>query len=266
MAFLLQHEGIIRIGVFLFVFTVMAFLELLRPRKKTKTSKSHRWFTNLSLVIIDSVALKLFMPVLAVGAANYAAEQGWGLFSVTGFPLWLEIILAILLLDMLIYIQHVASHKIPLLWRLHKVHHVDRDLDVTSGLRFHPIEIILSMCFKLLCVIGLGAPVIAVLLFEILLNASAMFNHSNVRLSRKLDNILRNVIITPDSHRVHHSVIQQETDSNYGFFLSFWDRLFKTYRAQPHGGHDNMKLGLLEFQDQRPNSLIWSLKLPFLRK
>jgi len=262
---LLQNENAIRIGVFLSVFFVMALLECLIPRKKQNVSKKKRWFTNVSLVVIDAIALRLTIPIAALAVAGIAVEYDWGVLSFVSLPMWLEVILAIVLLDFLIYAQHVASHKIPLLWRFHKVHHVDRDLDVTSGFRFHPIEIVFSMLFKFLCIIALGAPVIAIFLFEVILNASAMFNHSNIKLPLIIDSQLRKFIVTPDMHRVHHSVIQHETDTNYGFFLSFWDTLFHTYHAQPKLGHDNMLIGLEEHQTNQPSSLFWCLCLPFIK-
>ena len=263
MTSLLQHENSIRLGTFVCVFVVMAIIEHLAPRRKLHVNKQKRWFTNFGLVIVDTITLRLIMPFAAIAVASISVEKGWGIFAFTPLPVWLEIIFAIILLDLLIYAQHVASHKIPLLWRVHKVHHVDRDLDVTSGFRFHPIEIILSMLFKFLCIIALGAPVIAIFLFEVILNASAMFNHSNIKLAISVDSKLRNVIMTPDAHRVHHSAIQQETDTNYGFFLSCWDKLFNTYHAQPKLGHDKMTIGLGEHQTEQPSSLLWCLALPF---
>jgi len=259
----LQHENAIRLGAFISVFVIMALLECVFPRRNQSVSKQKRWFTNFGLIIVDTIALRITIPIFAIGVASIAVERSWGLFSFVSLPMWLEVMLAVILLDLLIYAQHFASHKIPLLWRFHKVHHVDRDLDVTSGFRFHPIEIIFSMLFKLLCIIALGAPVIAIFTFEVILNASAMFNHSNVKLPLSLDSQLRKIIITPDMHRVHHSAIQQETDTNYGFFLSCWDKLFNTYHAQPKLGHDKMTIGLTEHQTEQPSSLLWCLALPF---
>lgn len=263
MTFFGFSEGAIRLTVFASVFALMAFAEAMFPRKDRTQKRSSRWVTNWALVILDTVALRIFVPVLAVGTAVYAEAKGWGLFSFTDLPTWLEIALAILLLDMAVYAQHVASHKIPILWRFHKVHHVDRDIDVTTGARFHPIEILLSMAYKLACVLLIGPAAIAVFLFEVILNASAMFNHSNVKLPLGFDRVLRTLIVTPDMHRVHHSIIQRETDSNYGFFLSIWDRLFRTYIAQPELGHDDVVIGLEEHQSDQPSSLLWSLLLPF---
>ncbi len=258
-----ENQATIRLSVFIGVFALMAVLEFVVPKKQRALSRGPRWFTNWSLVIIDSVTLRLVVPVLAVTLAQRVSDAGWGLFSIINLPFWLECVLAIVVLDMLIYWQHVASHRIPVLWRMHKVHHADRDIDVTTGARFHPIEIVLSMLYKFVCVALLGAPALAVFAFEVLLNASAMFNHSNIRLSARVDSVVRRLIVTPDMHRVHHSVLVNETNSNYGFFLSVWDRLFKTYIAQPEAGHDDMVIGLQEYQDQRPANLWWSLKAPF---
>lgn len=257
-------DAIIRFGVFAAVFCLMAIWEMASPRRQLSQSKSRRWFTNLSLIVIDSLALRVAVPVLAVGMAELAEKNGWGLLALTNWPAWLEFLVAFLLLDMLIYAQHVATHKIPILWRLHKVHHADRDLDVTSGARFHPFEIILSMLYKLLLVVLIGPSALAVFAFELVLNASTMFNHSNIKLPLAADRLLRLGIVTPDMHRVHHSVERTETDSNYGFFLSAWDRIFRTYVHQPDAGHDNMTIGLPSYQDSNPAKLGWSLILPFL--
>jgi sterol desaturase/sphingolipid hydroxylase (fatty acid hydroxylase superfamily) len=241
----------------------LIILESLFPRKARSQARAHRWFTNLMIVVIDSICLRLLFPIIAVGTAIWAAQRGWGLFNLWDGPLWLELILAVIILDGLIYRQHVMSHHIPMLWALHKVHHTDRDLDVTSALRFHPLEILFSMIYKMFWVIILGPSAAAVIIFEVILNGSAMFNHANMRLPLWLDKILRLVIVTPDMHRVHHSVIEAETNSNYGFFLSIWDRLGRSYRAQPALGHDNMVIGLREHQHNGPRSLSWSLTLPF---
>ncbi|MBL1433335.1 MAG: sterol desaturase family protein [Gammaproteobacteria bacterium] len=266
MTFIEPDEGILRITAFIGVLIVMIQLEYLIPRKARSLPRTERWITNTLLVVIDTVTLKLVMPVLAVAMATTTSDKGWGLLSLVSWPLWVEIILAIVVLDMCIYLQHWASHKVPILWRFHQVHHADRDIDVTTGLRFHPIEILFSMTYKLLLVVVLGPAAVAVILFEIILNASAMFNHSNVRLPLNIDNALRKIIVTPDMHRVHHSVIRSETDSNYGFFLSIWDRLYRTYIPQPRDGHDGMKIGLLEYQTNEPASITWSLLLPFKPK
>lgn len=263
MNFLEQYEALVRLSVFAGGFTLLALIETALPRKKRVLPRVHRWITNWSLVIVDTLALRILAPVLAVGMAEIAASKGWGVLSMVALPLWLEILIAVAVLDIAVYAQHVVSHKVPFLWRFHKVHHADRDIDVTTGSRFHPIEILASMAYKLVCVIALGPAAIAVFIFEVLLNASAMFSHSNIKIPLGLDNLMRRIIVTPDMHRVHHSIIRRETDSNYGFFLSVWDRLFRTYIAQPQDGHDAMTIGLAEHQDTRPASFLWCLVLPF---
>ncbi len=260
------HEGALRLSVFAGLLMGLIILESLFPRKKRTQARLRRWFTNIMIVVIDSIILRLVFPIIAVGAALWAQQKGWGLLNMWSGPLWFEFILAIILLDGLIYLQHVISHRLPPLWALHKVHHTDRDLDVTSALRFHPAEILFSMAYKMFWVIILGPAAAAVIIFEVILNGSAMFNHANMRLPLWLDKWLRLIIVTPDMHRVHHSVIETETNSNYGFFLSIWDRLGRTYTAQPVDGHDNMTIGLSEHQDEGPRSLSWSLSLPFGRR
>ena len=263
MEFLSENESAIRFGVFTIVLAGMAVLETLFPRKARLQNRKARWVTNLGLIVIDTIALRLALPIVAMGAASMADARGWGLFNLIALPVWAEILFAVVLLDMLIYWQHVASHHIPLLWRLHKVHHADRDMDVTTGVRFHPAEIVLSMIYKIICIFLIGPAVVAVFLFEILLNACAMFNHANVRLPLWLDRPLRLFIVTPDMHRVHHSVRERETNSNYGFSLSLWDRLFGSYIAEPKDGHDAMSIGLSDYQTAGPSGLLWTLSLPF---
>jgi len=262
--FITQYEAGLRLGVFAGILGLMAGAEALFPRKARTQGRGHRWVSNLLLVIIDSVVVRIVFPIVAVGTAIYANTQGWGVLNLIDLPFWLEILIAVIVLDLLIYIQHVASHHIPVLWALHKVHHADRDIDVTTGARFHPVEIILSMAYKMLMVIILGAPALAVIIFEIVLNACAMFNHSNVRLPLGFDRQLRRFIVTPDMHRVHHSVIMRETNSNFGFSLSVWDRLFRTYIAQPEKGHEGMTIGLSEYQHQMPSEdlLIFDVREP----
>lgn len=221
--------------------------------------------TNAALVMIDTALLRVLFPVAAVGAAIWAQAKGWGIFNQVSLPLWFEIISAMILLDLLIYAQHVAFHRIPFFWAMHKVHHADRDIDVTTGIRFHPFEIMASMAYKMMCVVLLGPAAIAVILFEIILNGCALFNHANLRLPIIVDKTLRLLIVTPDMHRIHHSIIEAETNSNYGFSLSLWDRIFKTYRRAPEGGHDAMTIGLADMQDSSPNLLTASLLFPFKR-
>ena len=260
-----DNEGLIRFSVFASVFALMALAETLLPRKQRVLGRARRWFTNVALVVVDTVLLRVLVPVLAVGAADWAERNGWGLFNLLSEPPWLAVPAAVVLLDGLIYLQHVVSHRVPVFWRFHRVHHADRDIDVTTGARFHPVEILASMLFKIACVVALGAPALAVFLFEVILNAAATFNHANLRIAPGLDRVLRLIVVTPDMHRVHHSVRVRETDSNFGFCLSLWDRLFGTYIAQPADGHDDMRIGLGAYQDERPASLWFSLALPFER-
>lgn len=260
---ILSSEGTLRLAFFFSVLMVMAILESLFPRRSRQNPRLFRWSNNLAIVILDSVLVKLCFPVLAVAMAVVAAERGWGVFNLLELPFWLVMLASILLLDLVIYAQHILFHLVPPLWRLHRVHHSDLDFDVTTGIRFHPIEILLSMGIKLLVVILLGPPAVAVLVFEIILNASAMFNHSNLKLPLGLDRVLRKVVVTPDMHRVHHSVIRQETDSNYGFFLPWWDRLFRTYRDQPRYGHEGMTIGLEKFRTHSDMRLDKLMVQPF---
>ena len=261
----MEHDLLWRLGVFAGLFALFATLEALAPRRARSQPRGARWFTNLSIVILDTLALRalaIALPLLAVGAAVDAGRMGWGLFNTLDWPLWLEVVLAILILDLAIWAQHLVTHKVPILWRFHRVHHADRDFDVTTALRFHPVEILASMMLKIGLVYLLGPAALAVLLFEIILNGTAMFNHSNLRLPLWLDRVVRLVLVTPDMHRVHHSIHRHEHDSNYGFALSVWDRMFRTYRPMPEAGHDKMTVGL-EWQDERPSRLAWALMLPF---
>lgn len=264
----MENEALIRLSVFLGLFAFFATLEAWAPRRPRSQPRSTRWFTNWGIVLIDTLtlrALAVFLPLLAVGAAVDAGANGWGLFNHLDWPTWIEITLAVLILDFAIWAQHLITHKVPILWRLHRVHHADRDFDVTTAIRFHPVEIALSMLLKIGLVYLMGPAALAVVLFEIILNGTAMFNHANLRMPLWLDRWLRLVLVTPDMHRVHHSIHRHEHDSNYGFSLSIWDRMFRTYVAQPGEGHDGMTIGL-EWQDDRPSRLGWSLWLPFGRK
>jgi sterol desaturase/sphingolipid hydroxylase (fatty acid hydroxylase superfamily) len=268
-------EVVWRLGAFLAVFAVMALLERARPKRPLVLPRLMRWRTNLAIVVIDSLAVRLMaalpailgvvsVPLVAVAAAVLAGNWGWGLLNNVSWPAWLEVIVALLVLDFAIWFQHLASHKVPLLWRLHRVHHADRDIDVTTALRFHPVEIALSMLYKVAWVLVLGPSVLAVILFEIILCGCAMFNHANLDLPRWLDRALRALVVMPDMHNVHHSVRRAERDSNYGFNLSIWDRLFRTYTAQSADGHQGMTIGLTPYQTEGPAPLGWSLWLPFV--
>ena len=261
----MENETTLRLGVFLGLFTLFGILEFAFPRRTRVQSQLKRWSTNWVLLVIYSVLVRLMgllAPVIvATGAAQHAAANGWGLFNLVGLPIWLEITLAIIILDWAIWFQHLITHKIPFLWRFHRVHHSDRDLDVSSAIRFHPVEIALSMLYKVVLVYLLGAPVIAVIVFEVILNGAAMFNHANINLPKPVDRILRRVVVTPDMHRIHHSDIRAEHDSNYGFSVSIWDHLFRTFTAEPKGGHTGMTVGL-RWQDDETQKLLWALKLP----
>lgn len=259
-------EPVLRLAAFASVFVVMAALELWSPKRVLTAAKGRRWLTNLSIVGIGSAVVRLMalsaVPIVAVAAAILAGERGIGLFNWLGLPAWIEILISIVVLDFALWLQHLMSHKMPALWRLHRMHHADVDIDVTTAIRFHPVEIALSMLWKVLWVLALGAPPVAVVLFEVLLNGCAMFNHANVALPAWLDRVLRTVVVTPDMHRVHHSVIGREHNSNYGFNLSIWDRWLGTYTDQPRDGHQGMTIGLAPYQSEAPTRLGWSLALP----
>ncbi len=259
-------DASLRLAVMLGVLATLLLVEALWPRRARSFPRHLRWRTHLALAVLGAgvvrVMAALSLPLVAVAAAEWARVQQFGLFNVIDTPLWLEALIAILLLDLAIWAQHLATHHLPLLWRLHRVHHADRDIDTSSALRFHPLEIAASMLFKTTLVLALGIAPVAVLIFEILLNGMAMFNHANVRLPIGLDRRLRPFVVTPDMHRVHHSVIVAEQQSNFGSGLSLWDHLFGTYTAQPASGHDAMTLGLDHHQTAAPTRLAWSLKLP----
>jgi sterol desaturase/sphingolipid hydroxylase (fatty acid hydroxylase superfamily) len=253
----------IRLGFFAGVFALMAGWELLAPRRSQTIGRRRRWPGNIGIVILDTLLLRLVFPTAAVGFALFARAQGWGLLNVVAVPGWLAVVAAVFALDFAIYLQHVLFHAVPALWRLHRMHHADLEFDVTTGLRFHPLEILLSMGIKLAVIAALGPPAAGVLVFEVLLNATSMFNHGNVRMPAGLDRVVRWIVVTPDMHRVHHSVLPYETNSNFGFNLPWWDRLFGTYRAEPGAGHDGMTLGIEQFRDPRDLRLDQLLIQPF---
>ncbi len=256
-------ELLIRVGAFALVFTAMALWEIAAPRRGLTVGRKPRWASNLGILLVDVVAVRILIPTAAVGAALFAAGRGWGLLHLAGLRLSLAALIGFLVLDLVIYAQHVLFHKVPVLWRLHRMHHADLDIDVTTGGRFHPFEILISMLIKIATVIVFGIPVVAVLLFEVVLNATSMFNHANVAMPPALDRILRLVVVTPDMHRVHHSVLRRETDSNFGFNLPWWDWLFGTYRAQPEAGHAGMTIGLPVFRNPRELRIDRLLTQPF---
>jgi sterol desaturase/sphingolipid hydroxylase (fatty acid hydroxylase superfamily) len=262
--FILQNEKPIRMGFFFGVLLIMALWEIAAPRRKLTASKTLRWTNNIGLVFFNSFVIRILFPAAAVGVAISAKEHGYGLFNTYDVSPFIAIVASVVIMDFVIYVQHVMVHAIPVLWRLHRVHHADPDYDVTTGARFHPLEIILSMLIKFATILLLGPPVVAVILFEVILNVTAMFNHGNVGLPPALDRVLRWVLVTPDMHRVHHSVEDDEANSNFGFSLPWWDRLFGTYRDQPRGGHEGMTIGIHKYHDAKDVSWITGiLTLPF---
>ena len=259
----LDSELYLRVGIGLAVFALLAIWEMLAPRRAATVGRVPRWPSNIAIVMLDTLLVRILIPVAAVGVAVIAAQRGWGLLNIAPWPPLLEGVIGFLVLDLVIYGQHVAFHKVPWLWRLHRMHHADLDIDVTTGLRFHPIEILLSMLLKMAVVVLVGVPAAAVIVFEVVLNATSMFNHANAAMPAWLDRIVRLMAVTPDMHRVHHSVLRHETDSNFGFNLPWWDRLFRTYRAAPQAGHDGMTIGLPVFRDPEELRLNRLLSQPF---
>ena len=263
---LLEQERIIRLGFFFGVFTLVALWELAVPRRVLTVPKIGRWSANLGVVILNTLLLRLVFPTTAVGLALAGEAQGWGVLNMLEISPWLTAVVGVVVLDFAIYVQHVLFHAVPTLWRLHRVHHADLDYDLTTGARFHPMEILLSMAIKLTVVMALGPPAVAVLIFEVLLNAMAMFNHGNMRIPERIDQMLRLLVVTPDMHRVHHSVHAPMANANFGFNLPWWDRLMGTYVAQPPEGHVEMEIGLDKLRDPKQvDTILGMLKLPFVR-
>jgi len=256
-------EPLIRLGAFLGIFAIVALWEFAAPRRRAAFIRRARWPHNLALLVLDGVVVRLVAPGAAIAVAIAGEAHGWGLVNALALPAWLAVPLAIILLDLAIYFQHVTFHAVPALWRLHRVHHTDLDFDVTTGTRFHPVEILISTLIKMAAVAAIGAPAVAVLVFEVLLNATAMFNHANGRMPAWLDRWARLLVVTPDMHRVHHSVAYNETNSNFGFNLPWWDRLFGTYRAQPAAGHEAMTIGVDAFRSPADLRLDRMLLQPF---
>ncbi|WP_066182530.1 sterol desaturase family protein [Hoeflea olei] len=260
-------EPVVRLLAFSTIFLTLALIELAAPRLEREEMrgalKTRRWVTNLAMVVLSSVALRLVFPMAAVGTALWAQSQGLGLFALIDLPPWLAGLIAFVVLDFAVWLEHVASHKWPWLWRIHRMHHADTGFDLTTALRFHPLEIVLSMVWKAAVIVALGASPVAVLVFEVVLNGAAMFNHANIRLPRRADRILRLLIVTPDMHRIHHSTDRRETDTNYGFNLAVWDRLFATYTPVPRRGETGIEIGLSDWRDGRTARLGWALMLPF---
>jgi sterol desaturase/sphingolipid hydroxylase (fatty acid hydroxylase superfamily) len=262
-AALSTYEPLIRLAGFGSVFMLMALWELVAPRRKQAIGRGWRWPNNLGVVAMNTLLVRILFPTTAVGLAILAQSGGFGLFNVIAAPAWAGIVASVVILDLAIYLQHVLFHAVPALWRLHRMHHADLEFDVSTGLRFHPIEILLSMLIKFAVVAALGAPALSVLIFELLLSATSMFNHGNVRIPARLDRMLRWLVVTPDMHRVHHSILSRETNSNFGFNLPWWDRLFGTYRPQPAAGHEAMTIGIEQFRDARELGLHRMLLQPF---
>jgi sterol desaturase/sphingolipid hydroxylase (fatty acid hydroxylase superfamily) len=262
---LLGFEPVIRLGAFAGVFAALALWEWIAPRRRYAVGRRRRWPNNLGVSALDTLAVRLLFPTAAVGTALVAEGRGWGLLPALGLPGWLAAAVAIVALDLALYLQHVVFHAVPALWRVHRMHHADLDFDVTTGIRFHPLEILLSMGWKLAVVAALGAPAAAVLAFEVLLNATSMFDHGNVRIPQRLERRLRWLFVTPEMHRVHHSVVPAEHDRNFGFNLSVWDRLLGTYRAAPAAGHEGMTIGLEAFRDPGELRVDRMLLQPFRR-
>ncbi len=265
--FVMTNELFIRMGFFFGILGTMALWEILAPKRALTVSKTVRWVNNLGIVFFNSLLIRLIFPAAAVGVAAFASEQGWGLLNYYAVPFWAAVVVSVIAMDFIIYLQHVMVHAVPALWRLHRMHHADLDFDVTTGARFHPIEIFISMLIKFATIVVLGPPVLGVVIFEVVLNATAMFNHGNVRLPKGLDRVLRLFVVTPDMHRVHHSVEDNEANSNFGFNLPWWDRLFGTYIAQPRGGHEGMTIGIHKYRE--PKQVSWlpgMLLLPFKGK
>jgi len=263
-AFVLANEPTVRLTAFAVVLAVMVIWEVLAPRRSRSLARRRRWPANLGIVVLNSIIIRLLFPAAAVGVALTAETQGWGLLHRYDVPSWAAVVAGVVVLDLAIYLQHVMFHAVPALWRLHRMHHADLDIDVTTGARFHPVEIVISMLIKFAVIAALGVPPVAVVLFEVLLNATSMFNHSNVRIPLALEPALRWLVVTPDMHRVHHSIERDETNSNFGFNLSLWDRLFGTYRAQPRAGHLAMTIGIPDFRNAAEcNSITGVLAIPF---
>ena len=260
---MLTHEAGIRLGAFITLFGAMALWEAAAPRRPRSYARLRRWPSNLLVVALNTAFVRVLLPATAVSLALAGERRGWGLLNNLAVPAWMALVASVVMLDLAIYLQHVMFHAVPALWRVHRMHHADLDFDVTTGARFHPIEIVLSMLIKFGVVVALGAPALGVLVFEVLLNATSMFNHGNVRIPVRLDRYLRSLVVTPDMHRVHHSIVVNETNSNFGFNLPWWDRLLGTYRDQPGAGHEGMTIGIEQFRAARELWLDRMLLQPF---
>jgi len=264
-SWLVQYQTPLRLGFFLGLFALIALWEWIKPRRQQNTRRVSRWVNNLGLVVVATLLVRLVVPMGLAVIAFQVQAAGWGLFNHLTLSLWLEIVLALVLLDLAIYWQHRIFHQVPVLWRLHRVHHSDQAFDVSTAVRFHPLEILLSIFIKGLLVLMLGIPATAIIIFEVILNGVALFNHGNIRLPKGWDGVLRSVLVTPDMHRVHHSDIPSETNSNYGFNLSIWDKIFGSHTPQPQKGHQHINIGLKEYStQQQSNDFMALLKMPFM--
>ena len=261
-----DYESYIRLGSFIGLFALLTIWEISTPKRELLELRRFRWISNIGLIIISSLLVRFILPTAAVGIALHVEQENWGFLNHYDLPFALQFLLAFILMDLAIYFQHVMFHALPLFWRFHRVHHTDLDCDITTGLRFHPFEIVISILFKFLVIATIGAPVVAVVIFEITLNAASMFTHSNIKIPSTLERIVRWFIVTPDMHRIHHSIEENETNSNFGFFMSIWDRLLGTYTKEPEGGHTNMKIGLRNFREPKWQNLRWLIYLPFVTK
>jgi sterol desaturase/sphingolipid hydroxylase (fatty acid hydroxylase superfamily) len=261
----MANEPLIRFLAFAGLFVLLAAWEVLAPRRPHALPRRRRWPANLGIVVLNTALVRLAFPLGAAGFALLCEQRGWGLMNMFELPEWLAVAVAVLLLDLALYLQHALFHGVPLLWRLHRMHHADLELDFTTGTRFHTLEIVLSLAIKLAVIALLGVPALAVLIFDVLLNGTSMFNHANLAMPAGLDRLLRRIVVTPDMHRVHHSIHRDETDSNFGFNLPWWDRLFGTYRPEPRDGHLGMTLGIPRFRDPGEQRLDRMLMQPFRR-
>lgn len=259
-----ENESYIRLGAFLGIFALLTIWEISTPKRELLELRRFRWFSNIGLIVISSVLIRFILPTAAVGVALHVEQDNLGFLNHYDLPFLLQFVLAFVLMDLAIYFQHVMFHALPLFWRFHRVHHSDLDCDITTGLRFHPFEIVISIVFKFLVIISVGVPVIAVVIFEIILNAASMFTHSNIKIPATFESIVRWFIVTPDMHRIHHSIKENETNSNFGFFISLWDRMLGTYTSEPEYGHANMQIGLKNFREPKWQNLRWLIYLPFV--
>ncbi|MDA0821427.1 MAG: sterol desaturase family protein [Proteobacteria bacterium] len=258
-----MSEPALRLTCYLGILVAVAVWEILAPRRKQIISRAQRWPSNFAIAALNTGLVRIVAPAGVVGFAIMAADQAWGLFHFVQFSNWAVVLLAVVLLDLVVYFQHRMFHAVPILWRLHRMHHADLEFDVTTGVRFHPIEILISIGLKIVAVAVIGAPALAVLIFEILLNATSVFNHGNIRMPARIERTLRFFIVTPDMHRVHHSIERAETNSNFGFNLPWWDRLFGTYKPDPAAGHLDMIIGIPEFRSPEELRLDKLLAQPF---